>query len=98
MPPERFAAIGRLLHGPHWHRELARGLKVERRNVMRWELGTAPIPAGVAGDLAALCDEKAQTLLLEAADLRGRQPPTRCAACGNPSPGPDHRYRCPARV
>lgn len=67
MTPERLIEIGTLLYGPHWHQPLGVALHVSRRNIIRWSVGSAPIPKAIAGELAELCRYRA-TRMLEAAE------------------------------
>ncbi len=73
MTPARFAEIGIALHGAFWKRSRASDLDNSIRTVERWADGSDPIPAGVAGDLAALCDEHVSNLSKIATELRGDQ-------------------------
>ena len=72
MTPADLAAAGRLLYGDAWQMPLARALGVDRRTVGRWAAGSAPIPGGVADEIAALRGPRAHELRAEARELEAR--------------------------
>ena len=62
ITPDLLRTIGEALYGPRWQTDLARDLAVSDRTVRRWVAGTDALPAGVAADLARLCEERARIL------------------------------------
>lgn len=58
MTPARFTQIGICLFGVAWRSPMAEALEVNTKSVWRWQHDTAPIPDGVALDLADICQER----------------------------------------
>lgn len=62
MTPELLRQVGEALYGPEWRMALARDLGVNYHTMRRWQGGTAPIPAGVAGDLLEMVGNQLEAL------------------------------------
>jgi hypothetical protein len=53
---------GAALFGSRWQSEIAEALGVADRTVRRWSSGASPIPAGLAAELRAIVERRAEQL------------------------------------
>ena len=62
MTPSDLRIIGEALYGPRWQTPLADDLGVASRTVRAWLSGDRTISAGVAADIRALAEQRADSI------------------------------------
>jgi hypothetical protein len=58
MTPDQLAERGRVLFGPRWQSELARGLGVSDRTMRRWVSGSSAVPDGIVQKLEVMMEDR----------------------------------------
>jgi hypothetical protein len=66
-------AVGEVIWGPHWRREMVSALGVGDRPLRRWAAGEVEPPPGVWRELLATIEERQQQLTAVRNELTRRQ-------------------------
>lgn len=76
--PKRYAlktevmeAVGTVLYGPNWQRQLARSLGVSEMSIRRWRTNQTTMPADAVAEMAALLVERKREIAATHERLRG---------------------------